>query len=394
MSPEAGEGTPAASQDQETARHKTARLTLVDRIYATRDRLLSQPSFQRWIARFPLTRGFAQRKERQVFDIIAGFVHTKVLSAAVQLGLLDLLLEEGPLSPDEIQPRIGLDRDATERLLDAALSLGIVSRRTGQRFGLGDVGATVATTPALQSIIAHNEIFYRDLVDPVAILRHDLSQATLARFWSYAHADEPAALQSESVRGYTAFMSASQALIAEDVLDAYPLARHRAVLDVGGGDGTFLLAAGTRHKDLELILFDLPAVCETARPRLEAAGLAQRCRIVGGSFMTDPLPDGADVVVLNRVLLDHDDQTALGILTSVFRTLPPGGRLLVAETLCGRPAGDAYFGMYLMAMGRGRPRSIAAMRALLEAAGFGDIRQLPTYRTTLTNLVSATRPSR
>ncbi len=44
--------------------------------------------------------------------------------------------------------------------------------------------------------------------------------------------------------------------------------------------------------------------------------------------------------------------------------LPPGGTLLIAEPMAGTPGaeamGDAYFGLYLWAMGSGRPRSAAA----------------------------------
>jgi len=77
-------------------------------------------------------------------------------------------------------------------------------------------------------------------------------------------------------------MAASQALIAGEVLDAYDLRRHRCLLDVGGGDGSFLIAAAARAPALRLMLFDLPPVAERARTRFAAAGL-DRARAIGGS---------------------------------------------------------------------------------------------------------------
>ena len=59
-------------------------------------------------------------------------------------------------------------------------------------------------------------------------------------------------------------MSRTQPLVAEDILDAYPFARHRCLLDVGGGEGAFLAAAAKRAPHLALRLFDLPA---RRRPR-------------------------------------------------------------------------------------------------------------------------------
>jgi demethylspheroidene O-methyltransferase len=94
-----------------------------------------------------------------------------------------------------------------------------------------------------------------------------------------------------------------------------------------------------------------------------------------------------------RVLHDHDDDAARGILAAVHRALPRGGTLLIAEPLAGtpgaEPAGDGYFGFYLMAMGSGRPRSPAEMTALLQAAGFRDVRVLATHTPLLTRVIVA-----
>ena len=59
--------------------------------------------------------------------------------------------------------------------------------------------------------------------------------------------------------------------------------------------------------------------------------------------------------------------------------LPPGRRLVVAEPMAGAPGaepmGDAYFGFYLLAMGRGRPRTLGEIAGLLRAAGFAGVRE-------------------
>lgn len=367
-----------------------ARFSLMDRIYALRDRLLARPGFQRWVARFPLTRRFARGKERALFDIITGFVHTQVLTASVRVGLLDAV-RNGPLSIDAISSRVGLSREATERLVKAAVSLDLLSLRASGRYGLGDLGAAVAATPAFSAVIEHNAIFYADIADPVRLLRGDCSHTRLSSFWAYAHSSQPRELEPALVADYTKFMAASQELIADDVLDAYPMADHRALLDVGGGDGTFIAKAAARAPGLQLTVFDLPAVAARAETRLRDQGLSGRLRIVGGSFLDDELPRGADVVTLIRVLLDHDDSTALHILSAVHRALPPRGTLLIAETLAGTPASDAYFGFYLMAMGRGRSRSFDELSRLLGVAGFTEIRRIPTFRATLTSLLTARR---
>jgi demethylspheroidene O-methyltransferase len=177
-------------------------------------------------------------------------------------------------------------------------------------------------------------------------------------------------------------MAATQPMVAEQVLDAYPFGRHRRLLDVGGGDGSFLAAVAARHPALELSLFDLPAVADLGRRKLAERGLAARSQVVGGSFFDDALPTGADLVTLVRVIFDHSDERALRILGAVRRALPPGGTLVLAEPMAKTPGaeamGDAYFGFYLLAMGRGRPRSADDLTALMHRAGFTGVRLLGT----------------
>jgi demethylspheroidene O-methyltransferase len=238
---------------------------------------------------------------------------------------------------------------------------------------------------AIEAMVQHHAALYADLADPVALLRASPEQRAgnaLARYWAYDAAGAPCAAPDARVETYSTLMAASQPLVADEILDAYALHRHRALLDVGGGDGRFLACAAQRAPALRLMLFDLPAVAQRAHARFDAAGIASRASVFGGSFLTDALPRGADVASLVRVIHDHDDARAMTILRAVHAALPPGGTLLLAEPMAGtrgaEAMGDAYFGFYLMAMGRGRPRSAAELTAMLDAAGFGAVRLLPT----------------
>jgi demethylspheroidene O-methyltransferase len=172
-------------------------------------------------------------------------------------------------------------------------------------------------------------------------------------------------------------MAASQPLIAQ-VLDSYPIRRHRCLLDVGGGEGIFLAAVAMRAPALRLMLLDLPAVAERARARLADAGLLERASIHGGNFLNDPLPEGADVISLIRIVHDHDGASALSLLRAVCRALPPDGTLLIAEAMSGVRGAeplDAYYGFYILAMGRGEPRTVAEIGRLLRAS---RLRALPS----------------
>jgi len=357
-----------------------------DSLIGLRNRVISSPRFQRWAAGSPLTRYIARRRSRALFDLCAGFVYSQVLAAFVQLRFCDHLAD-GPRSVEALARLTELTPEAASRLLRAAASLGLVRPMPGGRYALDDLGASMIGNPSVAAFIAHHELLYDDLRDPVALLRGQ-TQTRLSQFWPYAgdRPESPASgqAQPEGYAGYSALMAQSQALVAQDILDAWPMARHRRLLDVGGGEGVFLAEAAIRHPDLELQLFDLPPVAELAREALERRGLGGRIACVGGSFLRDPLPTGADIISLVRIVHDHDDESVLALLRAVHAALPAGGTLLIAEPMAGTPGaepiGDAYFGFYLLAMGRGRARRPDELKQLLGAVGFTRMRSVPTRR--------------
>lgn len=358
-----------------------------------RHRVVAQPGFQRWAAAFPLTRPVARRHARELFDLVAGFVYSQVLLACVRLKLFERLAA-GPVSESALAGQLQLGDEALQRLLAAAAALELVERRPGGRVALGRLGAPMVGNQAVAAMVEHHATLYADLADPLALLQRQ-GRSRMAGYWPYvayaqpeagdpatAELAAPAALSPERVAEYSALMSASQPLVTDEVLAAYDFRGHRHLLDVGGGEGSFVAAVARRAPGLRFTLFDLPAVAERAQARFTLQGLGGRAQAAGGDFFRDPLPAGADIVTLVRVAFDHPDERVLALLRNVRRALPPGGTLLLAEPMSGVPGveamGDAYFGMYLLAMGRGRPRTAAALSALLQAAGFPQVRRLPT----------------
>jgi demethylspheroidene O-methyltransferase len=347
-----------------------------------RNRLLASEGFQSWATRFPLTRPIARRSARRLFDLVSGFVYSQVLYSCVKLDLINRLASDGPCGTAELAGHCQLDEQAMSTLLRAAASLELVEDAGGDRYCLGFLGAPLAGNPGLQALILHHEKLYADLADPVALLRAGAGQGELAGYWAYATSEEPSDLAAARIEEYTELMGASQYLVSSELLQAYDLSGHRRLLDIGGGNGAFCRAAAARYPRLELSVFDLPAVADAARERFASEGLDDRATAHGGDFLRDPLPEGADVVTLLRVLHDHGDDSVLGLLRSVRRAIADDGCLLVAEQMSGtggaEPVGDAYFGFYLLAMGQGRPRTIDELSRLLTEAGFSAPREIPT----------------
>ena len=368
-------------------------LTLWDRILAWRDSIQSNEKFQRFAASFPLMRPIALRRSRAVFDLAAGFVYTQTLTACSRVGLFDFLAVR-PRTRSEIAAHVGIPLEETERLLRAATALKLVQGRSEGRFGCGPMGAPLIGNVGLARMIEHNALLYRDLTDPIAFFRETQTRTgAVTEHFPYTNVAHPENFGRDVVADYSALMADTVRPLAEDILDRYSLRGRKVLLDVGGGEGAFLAEVAWRYHDLQLKLFDLPAVVEGAKTRLARLGLVGRVELSGGNFHQDPLPVGADVITLVRILLDHDDESVLGLLHKVKQALEPGGVLLIVEPFSGvrgaETVGDVYFGLYLRAMGRGRARRADELQALLERAGFTRSRVHRTRYPVYAGLITA-----
>ena len=355
-------------------------------------RLVASRRFQKWAARFPLTRRIVRSEGEAMFDLVAGFCHSQILQALVEFKLPEMLLKH-ELDGDAIGREINVPPDRLVVLLSGAVAIGILKKRRSGRYALTTRGAALAGVPGRSGMISHHEDLYLDLADPVAFFRGEV-ETELAEFWPYVFGAKGASDPNVAAQ-YSALMADSQVLVADDTLAAVSLNDAKHIMDVGGGNGAFLAAVGAAHPDIAMTLFDLPAVAPAAEARFSKLGMAERLTVKTGSFRDDPLPKVADVISLVRVLYDHSDETVLSLLRSVHAALPQGGRILISEPMSGgakpQRAGDAYFALYCMAMRTGKARSVAEISDLLNTTGFSDVQAPKSRRPFITSVVTGVK---
>ncbi len=358
-----------------------------------RNRVFANPRFQHWAARLPLIRRIARSRADAAFDLLAGFAYSQVLRAYVEGGLFDIL-QDGPLSAADIAPRMALSEGAALTLLRAGRALRLSEEAAPGRWMLGEQGAVFAANAGVQAMVRHHRLLYADLSDPLSLLRQDRREPTaLSQFWTYAGALHGGAERGTQTAEYSELMAASQHFVADEVLASVSFKSVTRLLDVGGGHGAFLCRIAAAHPHLALGLFDLPEVATTGAQLLGAAVGAERVTAHPGNFLKDSIPKGYDMVSLIRILHDHDDAPAQTLLGNIRASIAPGARLLIAEPMAriagAEAMGEAFFGLYLWAMGSGRARSPAEIIAMLRAAGFASARAVATAQPVNASIIIA-----
>jgi SAM-dependent methyltransferase len=156
------------------------------------------------------------------------------------------------------------------------------------------------------------------------------------------------------------------------------LGGRRMLLDLGGGSGAYSISAVRAFPGLGAVVFDLPPVVEVAKEFLRQHGVDDRVSAVGGDFTSDPLPEGADVVVMASNLVMYDEDVIQAVVSKAYGALVPGGEMhLVGEMLDDDRTGPldaALWGLGELIYGSGgKAHTVGQCLAYFEKAGFVDV---------------------
>jgi ubiquinone/menaquinone biosynthesis C-methylase UbiE len=167
--------------------------------------------------------------------------------------------------------------------------------------------------------------------------------------------------------------------MADMIVDSIDLGRYQRLLDVGGGPGTYTMAFLRRAPHMSATLFDLPRVTEIARKHLTQEGLIHRVQIVEGDYTADELPAGHDLALLSAIIHSNSRQGNLDLYKKIFRSLNPGGSILIRDFLMDpthtRPVEGAIFAVNMLAATEGGTTyTFEETKQDLETAGFSDVR--------------------
>lgn len=314
-----------------------------------------------------------------LLQMMTGYWVSQALYVAAKLGIADLIAD-GPRHTEELARATESHAPSLQRLLRALASAGVFTEPVPGSFALTPLADLLRTgTPnSMRSLaITYNEEQYRawgDLLHSVrtgqTAFEHEAGMTYFACLAQHPEAD----------RIFNQAMTGWSTQLAGAVVDAYDFSAFTTVVDVGGSYGTLWAAILQRNPNLRGILFDQPHVAAAAEEHMAAAGVANRCTVVGGDFFSE-VPGGGDAYVLAQILQDWDDDRCVAILSRCRRVIPNDGRLLVVELVL-PPGEEPFFGkwldLHMLVMAGGRERTAAEYDALFHAAGFRLARVLLT----------------
>jgi orsellinic acid C2-O-methyltransferase len=332
-----------------------------------------------------------ERSRGQLMQLVFGFFPAAAIYACARLRIADLLAG-GAKSADELAGATATHAPSLHRLLRALAYLGVLTEVEPGSFGLTTTG-TLLRSDAPDSMWATSVLFggegvwrsWGELVPSV-----ETGEPAFSRIFG----EQPMAPEGEASE-FNQAMSEGTRQLAPVLVGAHDFGGFREIVDVGGGNGTLIAAILAANPGQRGVLFDTRAGVAEAPPTLEAAGVADRCRVVEGDFFDHVPPDG-DAYVLKSVIHDWDDERSVRILQNCRRAMADGAKVLIVESVLPAEV-QPSFGMLGVIMSDlnmlvctgGRERTETEFSALLDRAGLKMTSVKPIPGPFTTSLIEA-----
>jgi O-methyltransferase/methyltransferase family protein len=300
-----------------------------------------------------------------MIELFNSYIPTRVIYVAAKLDLADHIGDHGAVA-QELAAKLNVHPDALYRFMRVLAGLGVLRQEGDDRFFVTAFGDTLRKNSS-QSV--------RDY----AIYSHESTYERVGKLLDSIRSGEPAVddyfakLGSDPER-QAIFLAGSgnkSRVETAAIIAGYDFSRCGRVVDVGGGNGSFLSAVLTACEQVSGVLFDQSAAIEAAKSG--RGGPMPRCEFVAGNFF-DAVPPGGDTYILKRILDDWPDDKVLQILQNCRKVMPSGCRLLIIEPLMG-PSNKLCPGHladmnFLVTFKGGRIRTEEEHAKLLQQAGF------------------------
>ena len=334
----------------------------------------------------------ALQTAEQINHIAYGFIASKALFSAIDLGVFDTL-KNGPMNSEQVAKDVGIAARSMETLLTALVGAGLLEKR--------DEG--FANSPATQTFLVKEGRHYfgdylsRQIDRQMYPAMGNLDSALAGHYDKTRHENyeqwmsDPKEAELYSRSQHNGSLGPA-ALLAKRV----DLSGAGSLLDVGGGTGAFSITLCQRFADMRSTIIEFSNVASLGAEYVAEAGLAGRIDYLAGNALDVEWPDGKDAVLMSYISSSVSEQGVEALYTKAEKSLVPGGTAIIHDFIINDardgPALAAYWALQHLTFTPGAVSlTPEILRGKLSAAGFTDIQGQP-HVPGITQLVTARKP--
>ena len=323
-----------------------------------------------------------------IFELYRGNYASELLVAAASHFKLFSRLAERALSGLVLREQLGLAERPFSVLTTALRAMQLLTLDTGGLFQLtplarehlvGGAGFDVTDYLGLSANSPDVQAMIERLVTNTPLGHKPDEQGV-----GFIYRDDlPSAMeQADTARHFTLALAGRAKNVAPVLAAGVPLNGARLLVDVGGGTGIYSIACLQQYPRLRAVVWDRPEVLKIAGEFAAEYGVSDRLDLCPGDMFVDPVPEGADVILLSNVLHDWDVPECETLIGRCAAALPKGGRLLIHDVFLSDeldgPLPIALYSAALFSFTQGRAYSAREYRGWLSSAGLNCEPLVPT----------------
>jgi len=278
-----------------------------------------------------------------LMEMANGFRVSRIILTANELGVFDLLSGVG-LPSVKVATTLVTDVRATDRLLNALVSLGLVNKQD-DIFRNTDFSNKymVTASPAYLGGLSLASQTWRTWSTLTDAVRQGTTVAMSA----------PINERTDSWKeSFIAAMHARAGKQAVETAGALDLASTGRVLDVGGGSGAFAFAMIRRNPSIHATIFDLPNIIPITQRYIEQSGFSNQVDTVTGDYLADDLGKNYDLALMSAIIHINSPEENILLIRKGAAALNPGGQLVVIDHIMSpdrtEPAIGALFAINML----------------------------------------------
>ncbi|KAL9973438.1 hypothetical protein ACROYT_G019900 [Oculina patagonica] len=276
--------------------------------------------------------------------------------------------------------------DATTRLMDTLVALELLEKtKQGESWLYSNTKMakqflTKSSPDSVDGYIRHSNKLLYHLFGNLENAVREGSNQWMKTFGQSSEDVWKAEYNTEEARlRFLGAMHATTRYSFHAVATAYDLSKFQSCCDLGGGTGAMAYTLCQYYPNMKITVCDMQSVVDSAhhfRPSSDDCPNQGNVSYVKGNFFQPDLPK-AHLYVLSRILHDWPEEKVDLILSNVFKCLPSGGSLLIAEKFLNEdktgPKGALLQSLNMLVQLHGKERTATEYKQLLEKQGFVDI---------------------
>ncbi|MGD0583852.1 MAG: methyltransferase [Bacteroidales bacterium] len=304
-------------------------------------------------------------------EFASTFQKSRILLSGFELDLFTNIEKSGTAG-DQIAEKLNLDEHACERLLNALVSLGFLTKQKGLFFNTPESFAFMSKKSSdYLGGLMHTNHLWNTWSNLTSVVKTGIS----------AHPSEINVRGEEWLFPFINAMHDRATKQAPQQLANIDMSGIRSTLDIGGGSGAYSMEFVSKKPEIEATVFDLPNVIPITKKFIEKEGFSGKIKTHPGDYTKDDLPEGFDLVFLSAIIHSNSLEVNLDLIKKCFHSLNKNGQIIIQDWIMNndrtQPTSGAIFAInMLVGTEAGDCFTEQEVSEMLNEAGFKNISRI------------------